>query len=105
VKTPPMSVEARREMGFLLRQLQEGENLSLPNCRPMPTIGSGCYELRVNDKNKTWRLFYFLDSTAIVILEVGEKKTRKTSQAMIELCQRRLKSYEQAKRQVNKEKK
>src|SRR5271166_1781597 len=47
VKTPPMSVEARREMGFLLRQLQEGENLSLPSCRPMPTIGSGCSELRV----------------------------------------------------------
>jgi len=39
-----MSVDARREMGFLLRQLQEGENLSLPNCRPMPTIGSGCYK-------------------------------------------------------------
>jgi phage-related protein len=70
-----MSVEARREMGFLLRQLQEGENLSLPYCRPMPTIGSGCYELRVNDKRKTWRLFYFLASDAIVILDVGEKKT------------------------------
>lgn len=36
VKTPPMSTEARREMGFLLRQLQEGENLSLPHSRPMP---------------------------------------------------------------------
>jgi phage-related protein len=104
VKTPPMSVEARREMGFLLRQLQEGENLSLPSCRPMPTIGSGCYELRVNDKNKTWRLFYFLDSDAIVILAVGEKKTQKTPKETIKLCQRRLKSYEQAQRQGNKEK-
>jgi len=47
--------------------------------------------LRVNDKNKTWRLFYFLDSDAIVILEVWEKKTRKTSQATIELCQRQAK--------------
>ena len=53
---------------------------------------------------KSWRLFYFLDSDAIVILEVGEKKTRKTSQATIELCQRRLKSYEQVKRQGNKKK-
>jgi hypothetical protein len=25
VKTPPMSVEARREMGVLLRELQDGE--------------------------------------------------------------------------------
>lgn len=101
VKTPPMSVEARREMGYLLRLLQEGEKLSLPHCRPMPTIGNACHELRVNDKNKTWRLFYVLDSDAIVILEVGEKKTRKTSRATIELCQKRLKNYEQAKRQRN----
>ncbi len=26
-------------MGFLLRQLQEGEDLSLPHSRPMPVIG------------------------------------------------------------------
>ena len=46
-------------------------------------------------------VIYFLDSDAIVILEVGEKKTQKTSQATIELCQKRLKNYEQAKRQRN----
>jgi len=90
VKTPPMSVDARREMGFLLRQLQEGENLSLPNCR-CQQLEAAATRLRVNDKNKTWRLFYFLDSDAIVILEVWEKKTRKTSQATIELCQRQAK--------------
>jgi len=48
IKTPPLSVEARREMGLLLRDLQEGEMLSLPHSRPMPTIGSQCHELRVN---------------------------------------------------------
>ena len=99
VKTPPLSKEARREIGFLLRQLQEGEKLSLPHSRPMPVIGSGCYELRVIDKNKAWRLFYFLDSEAIVILEVGEKKTQKTSIETIEVCQNRLKRYEEAKKQ------
>jgi hypothetical protein len=57
-----MSREARREMGFLLRLLQEGEKLSLPLSRPMPIIGTGCHELRVNDENKTWRLFYHLDT-------------------------------------------
>jgi len=75
-----MSAEARREMGVRLRQLQEGEKLSLPHSRPMPAIGSGCHELRVVDRNKTWRLFYFLDSEAIVILEVSEKKTRKNAE-------------------------
>jgi phage-related protein len=90
-----MSAEARREMGVRLRPLQEGEKLSLPHSRPMPAIGSGCHELRVVDRNKTWRLFYFLDSEAIVILEVSEKKTRKTPKIVIERCQKRLRQYDQ----------
>ena len=65
-------------MGFLLRQLQEGDKLSLPQSRPMPVIGNGCHELRVIDRNRTWRLFYFLDNEAVVILDVGAKKTQKT---------------------------
>jgi phage-related protein len=86
-------------MGFLLRLLQEGESISLPHSRPMPVIGKGCHELRVTDKNKTWRLYYSIQSEAIVILEVGEKKSQKTSQGTIELCQKRLKSYEKTERQ------
>jgi phage-related protein len=99
-----MSTEARREMGFLLRQLQEGENLSLPHSRPMPSLGKGCHELRVNDRNRTWRLFYFLDDDAIVILEVNEKKTQKTARATKEVCQKRLKSYEETKYKKQKTK-
>jgi phage-related protein len=95
-------MEARREIGFLPRRLQEGEKLSLPQSRPMPSIGKACYELRVNDQNKTWRLFYFLDTDAVVILEVDEKKTQKTTQATIEVCQQRRKSYEEYKRQKRK---
>jgi phage-related protein len=101
-KTPPMSREARREMGFLLRQLQEGEMPSLPHSRPMTSIGKACHELRVNDETKTWRLFYFIDTDAIVILGINEKKTQKTAQSTIELCQKRLKSYEQAQKQQEK---
>ena len=94
VKTPPMSVEARREMGMLLRDLQDGETLSMPHSRPMPTIGKRCHELRVNDTSKTWRLVYRVDPDAIVILEVFEKKTSKTPVAVIDTCQRRVKAYE-----------
>ena len=96
VKTPPMSVDARREMGMLLRDLQEGEKLSLPHSRPMPSIGRRCHELRVNDENKTWRLVYRLDPDAIVILEVFEK-TSKTPKSVIGTCQQRLKTYERTK--------
>jgi phage-related protein len=93
VKTPPMSLEARREIGFLLRQLQEGVNLSMPQSGPMPTIGPRCCELRVKDRDKEWRLIYRIDADAVLILEVFEKKTRKTPQQVIDACRQRLKRY------------
>ncbi len=55
IKTPPFSREARIEAGFLLRQLQQEEMLSLPHSRPMPSIGKNCHELRITDQNKIWR--------------------------------------------------
>ena len=97
VKTPPMSVEARREMGMLLRELQDGEQPSMPHSRPMPSIGPRCHELRVNDRNKTWRLVYLTDAEAIVILDVFEKKTNRTPQHIIGTCRDRLKRYEASK--------
>ena len=96
IKTPPMSRYARLEAGFLLRQLQRGELLSMPQSRPMPSIGRRCYELRINDANGTWRVVYRIDEDAIVILEVFAKKTGKTPKAVIGACQKRLKEYEDA---------
>lgn len=58
VKTPPFSREARIEAGLLLRQLQKGKNISLPQSRPMPSIGKRCHELRITDDNKIWRIIY-----------------------------------------------
>ena len=81
-------------MGMLLRELQDGEQPSMPHSRPMPGIGVRCHELRVNDRNKTWRLVYRTDQDAIVILDVFEKKTNQTPRQVIETCQRRLKLYQ-----------
>ena len=96
IKTPPMSQEARREVGLLLRSLQEGELLSLPQSRPMPAIGPRCHELRVNDAGQTWRVMYRLDTDAVVVVDVFAKKTRATPDRVIEDCRRRLKRYDQA---------
>ena len=96
VKTPPIGREARREIGFLLRELQDGVRLAMPQSRPMPGIGVRCHELRVNDVNKTWRVIYRLDVDAIVILEVFEKKTNQTPPAVIATCRQRLQRYEGA---------
>ena len=94
VKSPPFFVEARIEAGYLLRLLQQGEKLSLPQSRPMPNIGRRCHELRVNDKNGTWRIVYRIDADAIVILEVFEKKTKTTPKHIIDTCKDRIKRYE-----------
>lgn len=56
IKTPPLSVVARHEAGFLLQQLQEGVKLGMPQSRPLPIIGKGCHELRVRDRNTNWRI-------------------------------------------------
>jgi phage-related protein len=96
IKTPPMCEPARREAGFLLRCLQQGELLALPHSRPMPSIGARCHELRVTDENRTWRIIYRIDVDAIVVADVFEKKTQKTPQRIIVNCQRRLRLYDEA---------
>jgi phage-related protein len=96
IKTPPFSTTARVEAGMLLRQLQEGESLGLPNSRPMPSIGPRCHELRVRDEQHNWRIIYRVDGSTILILEVFAKSTRKTPKRVIENCQRRLRHYDQA---------
>jgi len=94
VKTPPFSVEARREAGLLLRQLQRGEKLSLPHSRPMPRIGRRCHELRITDEDKTWRIVYRIDDDAIVIWEIFAKKDRATPLHVVETCKKRIRDYD-----------
>lgn len=94
IKTPPLGEKARLEAGYLLRLLQQGEMLSLPQSRPMPSIGKRCHELRIHDQEKIWRIIYRADHDAIVILEVFQKKTNKTPKRIIENCQKKLKNYD-----------
>lgn len=95
IKTPPFSPEARIEAGVLLRRLQGGEKLALPQSRPMPTIGARCHELRIPDAQATWRIVYRLDPDGVVIAEVFSKKTAATPQHVIEVCRRRLCVYDE----------
>ena len=77
IKTPPFSKNARIESGWLLRRLQLGDKLSPSESKPIETIGKGCYELRIRDRNIDWRIVYYIHTEAIVILEVFKKKTNK----------------------------
>lgn len=93
-KRPPFSTQARIEAGLLLRRLQSGDKLSMPESRPMPSIGRRCHELRITDKNVTWRIIYRLDTDAIVILEVFVKKSARTPRGIINTCKERLRDYD-----------
>jgi len=93
VKTPPFSNQARLEVGLLLRRLQQGQGLSLPHSRPMPIIGRQCHELRISDRDQSWRIVYNVAPDAIVILDVFSKKTQATPVQIVEVCRKRLAAY------------
>ncbi len=94
IKTPPMATRSRLQAGYLLRRLQSGEALSMPESRPMASIGPRCHELRIDEAAVTWRIFYRTDPDAIVILDVLKKKSQATPKTVIETCKRRLAEYD-----------
>jgi phage-related protein len=95
VKTPPFSREARLEAGVLLRRLQKGHNIEMPQARPMPSVGRRCRELRIRDRNKNWRIMVRIDEDVIVVADVFEKKTRTTPAKVISVCRDRLKRFDE----------
>ena len=96
VRTPPFSTAARLEAGLLLRQLQQGQRLSLPHSRPLPALGARCHELRIQDAQVTWRIIYRTDPDAVVIGEVFSKKTQQTPKPVLDVCRRRFRLYDDA---------
>ena len=93
IKTPPFSEAARIEAGKLIRSIQLGKKLDMPDSRPMPVIGPHCHELRIEDENKIWRIIYRIDVDFIVIADVFSKKTQKTPVEVIKVSKLRLRMY------------
>ena len=78
-----------------MRRLQRGEQLSMPESRPMPPIGPRCHELRIDDtvQRKEWRIIYYVGRLAIAVLDVFPKDTRATPVDVIRQCKRRLAEF------------
>lgn len=94
IRTPPLSLSARREVGFLIRKLQQGHTLEMPSSRPLPSVGRRCHELRVRDVDSSWRVLYRVDSDAVVIVGMFRKKTKNTPKRVIEQARRLLSLYD-----------
>ncbi len=59
----------------------------------MPVIGPRCHELRIIDREATWRILYYVADDAVVILEVFSKKTRTTPPRVVDAAKSRLEKY------------
>lgn len=105
IKTPPFTAEGRQEAGMLLRLLQEGERLGMPQAELLPDVGPRCGALRVRDAEHNWRIMYRSDADAVLVLEVFPKKTRKIPDEVIERCKQRLKQCDAAVKAAKEKKK
>ena len=103
IKTPPFTAEGRQEAGMLLRLLQQGERLGMPQAEALPDVGLRCGALRVRDAEHNWRIMYRIDSDAVLILDVYSKKTRKIPDEVIDRCQQRMKRYDAAVKAAKKQ--
>jgi phage-related protein/predicted XRE-type DNA-binding protein len=98
IKTPPLSKQARIDAGVLLRRLQRGEVLSMPQSRPMPVVGPRCHELRIPDPatSQTWRILYRTDPWEILVVDVFSKKTQQTPRQVIDTYANGMRNRSQA---------
>ena len=71
-------VLARSLVGRALALLQDGRMPS--DCRSMPSVGAGVWEIRVRAGGGAFRVFYVTKFAEVVyVLHAFEKKSRKTS--------------------------
>jgi phage-related protein len=84
--------EARMRLGRGLYRLQLGEQLGMPNARPMPGVAAGVSELRVKGEDGSFRAFYYTASAhGVLVFHAFAKKTQRTPPLEIELGRKRLK--------------
>jgi len=84
--------QARLRLGKGLFRLQMGEQLGMPNSRPMPGVAAGVSELRVKAEDGSFRAFYCVASArGVLVFHAFVKKTRRTPPLEIELARKRLK--------------
>jgi phage-related protein len=81
-------LEAKREAGFQLDQLQNGRDPD--DWKPMNTVGQGVKEIRVRDAVGIFRVVYVAKfADAVYVLHCFQKKTEKTSKSDLDLASTR----------------
>lgn len=79
--------DVRALIGQELRLVQNG--LMPSDFKPMPTVGSGAYEIRVRAGNQYRVIYVAKFSDSVYVLHGFVKKTQKTAQADLDLAKSR----------------
>jgi phage-related protein len=83
--------DVRENLGFQLWQLQQGERPS--DYRPLPSIGTGVFELRDQDERAWYRVVCLSRvNDVIYVLDCFEKKRREMPRKEFEKAKQRLKA-------------
>jgi phage-related protein len=82
----------RRRAGYELWQVQLG--LTPSDFKPMSTIGSGCYEIRIHERGEFRVIYVAKFKGAIYVLHAFQKKTRSTTELDLALAKQRLRQVE-----------
>lgn len=78
----------RRRVGVELMRVQLGSQPS--DFKPMPTVGSGVYEIRVRDVSGSYRAIYVAKfESAVYVLHAFQKKSQRTARPDIALAEAR----------------
>lgn len=90
IKSLPL--EIREDLADAMTRLEDGQTLSLPLSRPMPSIASNAHELRLKDRSGIYRIIYFLiRSGSIVVVSAFKKTSQQTPKQEIETAKMRIK--------------
>lgn len=85
-----MPASVRHAMGVELMRVQFGAEPS--DFKPMQTVGSGAYEIRVRDSSGAFRAVYVAKfANSVYVLHAFQKKMRATSKTDLELARQRYK--------------
>jgi phage-related protein len=85
-----MPAYVRHDIGVELMRVQFGGQPS--NFKPISTVGSGAYEIRIRDASGAYRAIYVAKfETAVYVLHAFQKKSQQTAKVDIELAKVRYK--------------
>lgn len=83
--------EVRWALGEAIYRLQQGQRLTMPLSREMPSVALGAAELRVRQRDGTSRCFYYVRSVrGILVFHAFQKKSQATPVSEIETGRKRL---------------